>query len=371
MTAAAPLPAPADLPVVAELPDLFTLADAGRVRTRGDWERRRAELRGLALHYEYGPLPPEPGPVSARPVRSRRDRRTGTLERTVHLRMGPGRRLSTHLRLTVPPGDGPFPAIISGDLNWDGALPARVSEVARRGYVLAEFNRVEIAPDSRDRAGVYSVFAGYDGGRLAAWAWGFHRVVDYLRTLGWVDGERIAVTGHSRGGKAALLAGATDERIALTAPNNSGCGGAGCFRVQGEGSEDIAAIVRAFPYWFHPRLAGFVGQVERLPFDQHALKAMVAPRALLSTEALGDLWANPRGTQQTHLAAREAFAFLGVPDRVGIRFRPGVHEQNEEDWRALLDFADHVLRGKLLARDFGQLAFPADPRAYSWRAPLA
>src|SRR5262249_28075764 len=158
--------------------------------------------------------------------------------------------------------------------------------------------------------------------------------------------------GHSRGGKATLLAGATDTRIALTAPNNSGCGGAGCYRFQGEKSEDIAAILKNFPFWFQPHFAEFIGHEDRLPFDQHTLKALVAPRALLSTEALGDLWANPSGTQQTYLAAREVFAFLGASEHIGIVFRPGGHEHNAEDWTTLLDFADRQLLGKSSTRLF-------------------
>src|SRR5205823_14582644 len=130
-----------------------------------------------------------------------------------------------------------------------------------------------------------------------------HRVVDYLSTLDVIDKKHIAATGHSRGGKAALLAGATDERIALTAPNNSGCGGAGCYRFQADKSEDITAILKNFPFWFEPRFHEFIGRIDRLPIDQHTVKALVAPRALLSTEALDDLWANPKGTQQTYLAA--------------------------------------------------------------------
>jgi hypothetical protein len=161
-----------------------------------------------------------------------------------------------------------------------------------------------------------------------------------------VQTNHLAVTGHSRGGKAALLAGATDERIALTAPNNSGAGGAGCYRVQGPKSEALERITKVFPFWFESRLAEFGGKIDRLPIDQHSVKALVAPRALLTTEALGDLWANPSGTQQTHLAAREVYAFLGAADKIGIAFREGGHEHNLADWQVLLDFADRQWFGK-------------------------
>ena len=111
--------------------------------------------------------------------------------------------------------------------------------------------------------------------------------------------------------------------------------------------------------------------MDRLPFDQHTVKALIAPRALLSTEALGDLWANPKGTQQTYTAAKEVFNFLGASDRIGIVFRPGKHEQNADDWNALLDFADQQFFGKKVNRRFDALAFPDAEKGYSWKAPEA
>ncbi|HZP82932.1 MAG TPA: hypothetical protein VFB21_14935 [Chthonomonadaceae bacterium] len=357
------------LPAQSELPDPFLLPNGKRVATRQDWEKQREELLRLALRYEYGPLPPVPNNVAGKEIGARRIAETDATEKEILLTMGPNGAVQTHLFLTLPPGRGPFPAIVRGDLGWGRVAPEIVAQVTRRGYILAEFSRVEIAPDSAAKEGVYAAYPDYEGGRLAAWAWGFHRVVDYLLTRDAVDPKRIAVTGHSRGGKAALLAGAADTRIALTAPNNSGCGGAGCYRFQAEQSEDIAAILKSFPFWFQPHFADFIGHVDRLPFDQHTLKALVAPRALLSTEALGDLWANPKGTQQTYLAAKEVFAFLGAGDRIGIAFRPGKHEQNAEDWETLLDFADRQFFGKQGARRFDQLAFSDLPPVFAWKAP--
>jgi hypothetical protein len=239
--------------------------------------------------------------------------------------------------------------------------------VLRRGYALADFDRTDVAQDAPVEDRIYDAYPSFTGGRIAAWAWAYHRVIDHLVTLPVVDPKRIAVTGHSRGGKAALLAGAMDERVALTAPNNSGCGGAGCYRLQGEGSEDIAAITTTFPYWFHSRFAKFVGRVDRLPFDQHTVKALVAPRALLTTEALGDVWANPKGTQQSHVAAGEVFAFLGARHRLGIRFREGPHKHRLDDWVALLDFADAQFFGRL---PFNRLAFADAERAFDWEMPV-
>lgn len=371
VAAAAPtsMPAPADLPAVAELPNPFVFRDGRPLRDPNDWPRRRAELLEMILHYEYGPLPPRPEKTVGTELASR-EGPGGSTRRQFRLTAGAGEGVSFALALTVPKGTGPFAVVLRGDLCWGAAADDIAAEVVRRGYILAEFDRTRVAPDAAGRdKGIYAACRDWHGGALSAWAWGFHRCVDFLTALPVVDARRIAVTGHSRGGKAALLAGATDERIALTAPNNSGCGGAGCFRFQAPGSEDIAAITKRFPFWFARDFGQFVGRVEKLPFDQHSLKAAVAPRALLSSEALGDLWANPEGTWHTYRAAREVYRFLGAADRIGIVYRPGGHKQGLEDWAVLLDFADRELMGRKVRRDFQAPMFADSPSPFSWSAP--
>lgn len=127
--------------------------------------------------------------------------------------------------------------------------------------------------------------------------------------------------------------------------------------------------MKNFPFWFTPRLKEFISRENELPFDQHSVKALVAPRALLTTEALGDLHANPAGTLQTHRAAREVYAFLGHPDRIAIAFREGGHEHTAEDFNTLLDFADEVFLSKPAQRDWNANPFPDHPPAYTWSAP--
>ena len=143
----------------------------------------------------------------------------------------------------------------------------------------------------------------------------------------------------------------------MTSANDSGCGGAGCFRIQGPNSETLADILRNFPFWFAPGLKEYIGKEHLLPFDQHSLKALVAPRALLTTEALGDPWANPTGTWQTHAAAKEVYRCLDVPQRIGIWYREGGHQHGLADWTALLDFADWQFRGKQPATRFDSNPF--------------
>ena len=143
----------------------------------------------------------------------------------------------------------------------------------------------------------------------------------------------------------------------------------GCFRVLGPKSESLENICTSFPFWFTPRLKEFVGRETELPFDQHSVKALIAPRALLTTEALADANANPIGTWQTHRAAREVYTFLGHPERIAIAYRVGGHEHTPDDFNALLDFADQVFFDKPAKRNWSANPFPDLPPAYSWTAP--
>jgi hypothetical protein len=362
---AKPFPSVQQLPVQSELPDPFHApGQRTRVTRAPEWNACRASWVQQILHYQYGALPRSRVPVEPRGVSTKR--LAFGVEHSMQLRTGP---VHVEMVLTTPAGRGPFPVILDGDLGWHRLDEQIVRAAVKRGYAVCEFDRTDVAPDAEGPCALQRACPEWEGGRLSAWAWGFHRVLDYLETRTDIDRRRVAVTGHSRGGKAALLAGALDPRIRVTNPNNSGCGGAGCFRVLGPKSEDLAAILREFPFWFSPRLQEFVGHTRRLPFDQHIVKALVAPRPLLSTEALGDLHANPSGTQHTYLAAREVYAFLGAEENIGIHFRPGRHQHGYEDWLTLLDFTDKHLRGKPVRRRFDKLAFPV--AKFSWQAPAA
>jgi hypothetical protein len=369
VSAGAENPPPVDrLPSIPQLPDPFLFPDGTRVKTRADWERRREQIKALILDYEYGHPPTAQVKVSAKQSTVIKDEKM-TVYKYV-LSIGPDKKIATNLILTLPAGKGPFPVIVKGDLCWKPVKPEIVQEVVARGYALAEFDRTMIAPDSKDRTqGVLAAFPEADEGDLAAWAWGFSRVIDYLVTREEIDKGKIIVTGHSRGGKAALLAGALDERAALTVPNGSGAGGAGCFRIAGPKVESLERIVNHFPNWFGPNFAQFIGHVDQRPFDQHEVRALVAPRALLNTDALGDVWANGPGTEQTYLAAKEVYQFLGVPEKIGLSWREGGHEHNLVDFTTLLDFADQVLLGKPAKREFDKLPFPDEAKAFTWTRP--
>jgi hypothetical protein len=252
------------------------------------------------------------------------------------------------------------------------AAAAAHTELFRRGYALATYHYQDTGEDtigreedgswSFRRTRYYPAYPGHDWGLAAGWAWGLSRCIDYLEHEASVDRGRIIAVGHSRIGKAVLVAGAFDERIAVVAPAGSGAGGTGAYRfngARGGGREGLADMMRKYPNWFSPNLYHFAADVDRLPFDQHWLIALAAPRAFVSLEGTEDQNCVPNALRQAVAAARPAFELLGVPQRLGVHYAPHRHGLTDDDWNALLDFADAQLFGKRVERTFERFPEPA------------
>jgi len=363
---------PADaFPLIEEFPDPFRFQDGHRVRTQEDWRQRRAEMLELILRYEYGHVPPPPDNIRVEEeLSSEVTGQPAMLHQILRLSMGPENTLTTTLHLRIPQsGTGPYPVIVRFGID-----DACVSEMIGRGYAYACFDQHALEPDTEGHDVIgpaQAAYPGYDWASLAVWAWGACRVLDCLETRPEIDAKQAIITGHSRTGKAALLAGALDERFALVVPNGSGCGGASAYRGAGKGVETLELITlpSRFKSWFQADFGRFADQESRLPFDQHFLRALVAPRPIVSTDALGDTWCNPPGTQAAWMAAQPVFDFLGVRENNRSHFREGQHDQLPADYAVLLDAADHYLGGKPLTRDFSTLPEPGMKPGWSWAAP--
>lgn len=236
------------------------------------------------------------------------------------------------------------------------AAAQRYAEVFRRGYALVLFNHNDCAEDTTLRMpdGSWAfrttrfppAYPEYDWGVIGAWAWGISRIADYLETDPVIDGKKLIITGASRSGKAAMFAAAFDNRL-MGAPVVTGGGGVGAFRYAGpRNSETLDLMMKKLPNWFSPNLHDFWGHREKLPFDQHWFLALCAPTPFLSLEGDTDRISLPEAVRQSVLHAKPAYALYDAADRIGVHFSHHSHAFTDEDWTALMNFADRHLRGK-------------------------
>ncbi|PSR73728.1 hypothetical protein PHLCEN_2v10418 [Hermanssonia centrifuga] len=160
---------------------------------------------------------------------------------------------------------------------------------------------------------------------MTAWVWGVSRIIDVLETTpaANINTQKIAVTGCSRDGKGALMAGAFEPRIALTIPQESGSGGDTCWRLslyeQNSGSDvQTATEIVGENVWFSTNFANYVNDLSSLPFDHHLLAAMIAPRPLISYENTDVVWLSPLSSFGCMTAAHTVFQALGIPENHGF-----------------------------------------------------
>lgn len=314
-------------------PELLRFRD-GREVTAENWAERRAEIAATILPIEYGKMPARPETVRVENISLERHVvwLTNVSYRVVRVTTEmDGIPVVFHLNVFCPEGDAAErrPVLVDGDGCWLYLHERVVREATDRGFIVVRFNRCEVARDDRSSG----------DSTLLKWAWSYHRAIDaLLKCEPRADAARIAITGLSRGGKTVLLAGATDTRVWAVGETCSGCGGSAPCRDAAPGAETIADITRQFPYWFAPGWKTWAGREKDLPFDQHFLEALIAPRKLSIRQAKSDPWANPEGGRLIAEAARAAWRLLGKEENFVFSIREGEHSHTTEDYRAFLDF---------------------------------
>ncbi len=363
------------------LPDPLTTG-GGAVTSREAWPARRAEILELFRQHVYGHRPGAPDRLRF-DVLERQPRALGgaaTLERVAIISEHQRREHRFEMVLFLPNArTGAVPVFLLLNnrpaTNTDPTRATRspfwpAEEMIARGYGIAAIQVGELAPDDPARFidGVIRLFegeaagtrAGDAWGALAAWGWGASRALDYLVTNPRIDASRVAVVGHSRGGKAALWAGAEDERFALVVSNDSGEGGAAIARRNF--GETTTRLNTTFPHWFATNYRQYNDRETSMPVDQHMLLALIAPRALYVASADEDLWADQRGEFLALAHSSPVYALFGEPviaattmppvdtpmivGRRGYHIRTGGHDLTTYDWAQFATLADRLGWGR-------------------------
>ena len=389
------------------LPDPLVLANGQRVKNAKQWHtKRRKELLELFTAEMYGQAPPRPKDMRFEVFDVDKNALNGKATRkqiAVYFsgkadgpRMDLLMYIPNHLKRPVPAILGlnfwgnhaihPDPAIRittswmeSGKGNPYVKLSCvtdhRATEACRgvnaaqwpidtilaRGYALITAYREDIASDDAKtgfQKGIHPIYPDYQQrndnfGTIAAWAWALSRAMDYVVTDKAIDSKRVAVFGWSRLGKAALWVGATDERFAMVISNESGAGGAKLFH-RGVG-ENIRRLCTVFPHWYAASFKKYMDKDTLLPFDQHQVISLVAPRPVYIASAVDDKGADPQGEFAAAKAAESVYLFLGktglpaqtipplnqsVQGQIGYHIRTGGHDVTLYDWKQYLNFAD-------------------------------
>ncbi len=350
---------------------LAACADETRISAIG--EKSREEIVAFFTNNEFGRRPKE----AERPALLR-------FERTVADRLMPGGaavRREARVVYGGPYGTNSFPVVAYIPAAAKGPVPAfllicnrkvgngydpengakneffPVDEIVRRGFAAVSFTTWDVAPDynTGNTKGVFEAFekpGPYRNpklwGTISAWAWGASRTLDWLETLPEIDAAKVAVVGHSRGGKTALWAAVTDKRFACACVNGSGCAGAKLNHLELPKSEHIAQIVRTFQYWFCLDYTFWVNREREMPFDQHELLSCVAPRLLAVGSGSEDYWAGPEGERKATELARAAWE---DKSRVSYHVHPGKHNLGLYDWNEYLSLAERHWKSGPIAGD--------------------
>lgn len=306
-----------NLPTIAALPNPFKSLNGTTIATKYDWACRRAEVSKQAQLYELGEKPePTTSTVTA----------SATATNIAVTVQANGKSISFNASIQLPTtGTAPYPAVIGM-----GGSSLNNTALLNRGIAVINFPNNDIGEQtdgsSRGKGKFYTLYGSSAGaGAMTTWAWGVSRLIDALEKTpaARIDAKHLGMTGCSRNGKGALIAGALDERIVLTIPQESGSGGSASWRVSdaqkaaGQNVQTLSEITGE-NVWFRSSFSQFNNTATKLPFDHHQVLGMVAPRALLVIENTSMEWLGNVSTYTTSIAAREIWLGLGIGDRMGV-----------------------------------------------------
>ena len=362
------------------LPEVLKSLDGQQIKDRSAWENtRRPEVLHLFEDQVYGQVPKDYDDIKY--VVTNEDGQV--MNGKAHLKeidvavTRSGQTVKIHLTLFVPnKGKRPYPAFLlinnrpvsNTDPNRETKSEFWPAELlVDSGYAIAAFHVADAAPDKKEtyQDGALRLYPGQlkaDNGMKAigAWAWAASRIMDYFKTDRDINFNQVTVVGHSRGGKAALWAGAQDQRFAMIIANCSGNTGAALSRRQF--GETVKIINTNFPHWFASNYKKYNEDVNALPVDQHMLISLIAPRPVYTTNASKDLWADPKGSYLSVFNAQPVYRLYGktaalseeppaidqpvIKSILGYHNREGIHDMTRYDWENFILFANFHYRKK-------------------------
>ncbi len=357
------------------LPDVLTTTANKEVSSKRAWEKvRRPEILRLFEDNIYGQMPKTYDSIKY----SVANENSVAMNGKAHLKeilievFNNNKSVKINLVLFVPNNARkPAPAFLlinnRGKENTDPARAVKsdfwpAEMIIDSGYAIAAFHVNDLAPDNKETfaSGVLQLYPEQliaDNGMRAigAWAWGASRVMDYFEKDADINAKKVAIVGHSRGGKASLWTAACDQRFAICVSNCSGNTGAALARRQF--GERISRINTSFPHWFNTNYKKFNDREDSLPVDQHMLIALLAPRPVYATNASKDLWADPKGTFLSLKYAEKVFALYGIrsnlpenppginqaiiQSQIAYHNREGEHNLTAYDWTNFINFANY------------------------------
>lgn len=314
-----------------------------------DWKFQRLEMKKTLLQEEYGTIPPVP---AVEVIEEQREEvqvlGTGfkTTKISAVLAFGADNALTMKVCCWVPKlAKGPCRALLAIEPVWQEdpfITNGILQQILRRNCAFIGFDHNALASyeDSTQRAAL-DAYPEYSWGAVAAAAWGCSITLNWVETLDEIQSGRVGVWGHSRRGKSALLAGALDERFAAVFSHMSGMGGSALYRERSEGAQRLSQLTEQ--WWLHENLFAYDGKEDSLPFDQHWLLGLIAPRPLYICSGSKDAWGNPDGDRAAVAAVEPVYKRFGSMNNLQLDVVDEEHIDpnaagNGSEWERTLDF---------------------------------
>ena len=344
-----------------KIPELMRLKTGRRIKTEADLEKRREEIKKIMQEEEYGYIPPKPDHLDVSVIEEYGNFCAGkAVRRKLKFTVTIGEKtFSWPVTASIPQNKTNIPAFVH--INFRPDVPDMyqpTEEIIDNGFAVLSFDYRDVTSDNNDfKNGIAPIFGNRRRndapGKIAMWAWAAMRVMDYIETLDMIDKSNVAVVGHSRLGKTALVAGGYDERFKYIISNDSGCSGAAITR--GKQGETPVVITNVFPFWFCPKYNKNAAKFDEGKFDQHFLMALSCPRHLMVGSAEEDLWADPASEFLGAEMASEFWRFKGmrglvhngeIPEaktvlgdgEVLYHVRKNAHYFSREDWLVYMEY---------------------------------